>query len=1614
MPTLLKRDLPMQGFYAGFTPSHSVGSSLVIVDPTVKAPALFVNGVIPGMDAVMLNPHRDGIQQISEILSTRPGVSTLAIVCHGSPGCLSLGNSSVRLETLAQHASAMRRWFTSAKSGAAIALYACEVAQGDQGRAFLQQWHQLTGAAIAASSQPMGASTRGGTWRFDTVVGGQPSADRDLTVWSPFLPEVQAAYPGLLATFTVTNTNDSGAGSLRQAMLDANTTAGSDTISFAIEGAGPKRIALSSALPIITDTVFIDGWSQGGSTYTGPPVIEIDGENAGLTAIALDIRAANTVVRGLSITNFNSPREAGGAIALLNAGANAWIYGNYIGVDPTGAAKGNRLGIFATTASNIIGTNGDGVNDAAERNVISANRQYGVWLASGSATQNVVAGNYIGTNTTGTAALGNGIDGVLLQAASGNQIGGSTPAQANVISGNTISGINVIAASAGNRILGNHIGTNATGTAALGNGFYGITLQDALSTVVGGGAPGQGNVISGNGEYGILVTGPSNDNLIQGNLVGTNRSGTAGLGNGVTGILVAGSALNTLIGTNGDGVNDATEGNLISGNRLDGISLFTNNNIVAGNRIGTDVSGEGAIPNLNNGISITGQANRVGTDTNGTSDLNERNIISGNGGSGIFIVGSNNTVAGNSIGLDQAGDDVIGNGQDGVAIAGGTNNQIGGASPAAGNLIAGNGRHGVSVTGDTTTGNRILGNSIADNAGLGIDLGADGVTSNDANDSDGGPNTQLNYPTLTEITTTGSTPIISGTYSGAANTTVTLQFFANDSSDPSGFGEGRAWLGSTTVTTSDSGTASFSFSVPSGVSLGEAITATATDAAGNTSEFSQALSTASLTPTVSILAVDAIAEEPPIDNNGIYRIQRSNAVGVLQVSLARGGTATFPDDYSFSVSAGTLTADETRLQLAIPDGVDAVTLILVPADDAIAEPDETITLTLQSDPAYLIDAASSSATVTILANDQQTPITQAVNDVATTNEDASVVINVLANDTTTGPVSVVVPAVTTPLGSAIVLNVDNTLTYLPGGELQALTDGESSLDTFVYTISDGTTISTATVSVTINGINDAPVASNDNFNVSGGTELLAVAPGVLANDSDVDSPALVAQLVTAPSNGTLSLNADGSFTYLANAGFAGVDQFTYVASDGTLTSNVATVTINVNGVEVPLSANDDTATTGAGAAISINILANDVIPSGVLPSLTIATAPLNGVVTINSNNTPDNPTDDFILYTPNVGFCGSDSFTYALTDSLGNTTSATVAITVTGANLVGTPGNDTLLGSSCADQLDGALGNDTLTGALGNDTLTGGGGSDTFVINAGDGIDTITDFGGIGIGTNPTATAIAEADTLQFVGTNLTARNLLINAVGSDLELSFDGVENTTVILQSLALEDLENLTRATGGSVNLANILFDGQTSPVDSFDVFNADSTAGQIWNTNTVTFLNDLDNVTRGFASSNDVINGQGGSDRLEGLSGNDVLRGGAGNDTLIGGVGNDTLVGNEGQDRFVFETNRSFQTADLGVDTIGDLISGIDQIVLDKTTFRALTSAVGVGFNNATEFAVVVSDAEVAASAARIVYSSGTGNLFYNQNGTTAGLGSGALFATLSNKPGLTAADFVLQA
>ncbi len=414
-------------------------------------------------------------------------------------------------------------------------------------------------------------------------------------------------------TFTVTNTNDSGPGSLRQAIESANANLGLDVIAFNISGRskGPHTIQPLTPLPHITDTVIIDGYTQPGAapaTDDTPAtlLIELDGINViGLHwDSGLNIDAGNSTVRGLVINRFGDV-----GIHIQDQGGNI-IEGNYIGTDVTGTMnRGNFQGgvrIWDAPNNTIGGTTPEA------RNVISGNNGYAVGILLPGATANKVQGNFIGTDVTGTADLGNSNHGVFIyEAASSNTIG-----PGNVIVGNGGAGIGINGIGAtGNQIVGNFIGTDVTGTISLGNFDHGVRIWDAPKNTIGGTTPEARNVISGNNYMGVqILLAGAKGNKVQGNYIGIAVNGTTPLGNGDHGVEIREEASDNTIGP----------GNVIAGNGGDGIEIngagVTGNQIL-GNFIGTDASRREALGNTSAGVRIISCSDNTLTD----------NTISNNG-----------------------------------------------------------------------------------------------------------------------------------------------------------------------------------------------------------------------------------------------------------------------------------------------------------------------------------------------------------------------------------------------------------------------------------------------------------------------------------------------------------------------------------------------------------------------------------------------------------------------------------------------------------------------------------------------------------------------------------------------------------------------------------------------------------------------------------------------------------------------------------------------------------------------------------------------------------------------------------------------------------------------
>lgn len=716
----------------------------------------------------------------------------------------------------------------------------------------------------------------------------------------------------LLSAYIVTTTADSGPGSLREAITQVNndttdhilrypspTDPTRDEIDFNINavsdtGGGfdpstgvatirPTAVPVSrldgppTGLPEFGQ-VIIDGYTQPGAQPNtladgdnAVLKVVLDGSDAGSLGVGLLITGGHATVRGLVINHYSTF-----AIWLHSDNDGSTVAGNFIGTDVTGTvampnSSGSNLplvynapnaAIFAESSTNVIGG-----PDPGSRNLISGNYVDGIevvdasqrYAHGGSVTDNVVQGNFIGTDVHGTGALGNGGSGVaVLGVAQNTLIGGTSPAARNIIAANGVNRFSGgflgegIAIGGGNGAVveGNNIGTDVSGRVGLGNPV-GIAVAYASQTTIGGTAPGAGNLISGNGD-GVVING-ADSITTQGNLIGTDVTGLNALGNGEGIIAFSSPGTLTLIG----GI-DPHARNLIGGNTS----------------VDIDLRGPGGVVIQGN---VIGQVSLLDYSSNniiGGTSPGAGNIIGSLGLSGIGVQG--NVVQGNMLG--------------GVALDNGaSNNLIGGTAAGAGNTITVTMGYARGVYVGNAPGTAILSNSIYASGHGGIQVET--------------PAADQQRPVLTAVTVSGDTTTITGTLHSAAKTSFLLQFFANASPDPSGYGQGQTLLGCCTVTTDANGDASFSATDLAPAPVGQAYfsaTATSLTADGqpwNTSGFSHVL---------------LLAPPPTANAGGPYTIHEGQSLTLnASASSSPLGLAL---SYSWDVNGDGVFGDATGIQ----------------------------------------------------------------------------------------------------------------------------------------------------------------------------------------------------------------------------------------------------------------------------------------------------------------------------------------------------------------------------------------------------------------------------------------------------------------------------------------------------------------------------------------------------------------------------------------------------------------------------------------------------------------------------------------------------------------------------
>ena len=737
--------------------------------------------------------------------------------------------------------------------------------------------------------------------------------------------------------------------------------------------------------------------------------VRIDGAQAGPGADGLVIDTSNASVSGLSITNFGG---AGIVIDSADSAVGNRVSGNFIGIadfdETTNAAlpgggspfangvgvrvagSNNRIGGTLPPSENVIqgnigtgvvlegpdGTgnlvegnlildNGDagvlirssnnfigeaiGVKAAGGGNVISGNQE-GVLIVGPLARGNILVNNEIGTGLgiAGTDALIRGLvprpnraEGVRIEGAPDNFVGTSVGNGGNVIAANLGDGVRIVGqASSGNRLEQNFIGFNSRDVVSILPNRDGVRIESPRN-LVGGTSEASRNTIHSNRDNGLTVLGPGAlGNVVQGNFIGT-FLGADDFGNSFDGVRI-------------DGAPDVTVGGLAMGA---GNVISGNNNgvvvqgagaagaLIAGNLIGTTSDGNADLGNAVDGVAIRGAPDA----TIGGTSANARNVISGND-RGVRLDGAATTralIAGNLIGLGIDGQSDVGNSIDGIITSGGASgNTIGGLGPNAGNRIMFNVQAGVRIeSGDR---NSILSNAIDRNTMLGIDEAEIGVSPI----GQGG----IAAPVLTSAISDGNAGSVQGTVAGTPGASILVQIFASPSADPSGFGEGATLIDTITLVIGPDGTAEIDANFPVPVARGAFVTATATDASGNTSEFSNAVPT-----------------EPILLQFGAAEFRGSEAGGSIDVLVTRGGAIGGRATVTLASMGGSAVpgADYTPINTSITfePGQENLTVAIPVFDDSEITGPLTVGLTLADPSGGAVLGSPAAATLVIVDDD---------------------------------------------------------------------------------------------------------------------------------------------------------------------------------------------------------------------------------------------------------------------------------------------------------------------------------------------------------------------------------------------------------------------------------------------------------------------------------------------------------------------------------------------------------------------------------------------------------------------------------------------------------------------
>ena len=1298
--------------------SATAAHAVYFIDGNVEDKATILAGLPAGADVVILDPTRDGVAQIADAMASRSGVDQIHLFSHGNEGSLQLGSSILDAQTMSTvYRATLAGIGTHLAAGADILVYGCDFAEGTDGKAAADLLSSLTGADVAASTDLTGTSAYGGDWTLEYSTG---SIEAHSLAFDGFHGTLEVASiaatgapttngqhnVGATATWSNVSTVGGQAVDIRATVISADAGA---SVNFGVTG-NDLRLELQEGKATVKWELLLAGTNTAVTADVNFQITDLDGPNIEYVAAASDSYTVESATH-LSVSNSGSVITAGGT-QNQNSESNSMIRFSWAGVSSMTveytAVTGNDIRIF----------NHDGNLDLAFSNPVTVappvvdldthtdGKDYSTTFTENGSAVTITDPTVSITNSTSVT----GATIVLTNAKTADSLTlGTLP------SGITGS----VDTSVAGKIT---VTLSGTGTAAdYQTALAGITYANSSDT-----PDTTQRVVTFQLQDGVYT---SNSTTTTINVIPVNDPPVAVNDSGTT-------AHDTVLNSSVSGNDSDPEGDTLTYS------------------LGTGPSHGSVTLNANGTYAYTPSAGYVGSDSFTYS------VSDGNGGTATATVNLTVTNAAPNAVNDSAttatntpvNGDVSTNDSD---PNGDTLTYSLGTGPSHGSVtLNANGTYTYTPS-----------NGYA---------GADSFTYT-ANDGHGGTATAT-----VNITVNNAPPVaVNDSATTATNTAVNGDVSTNDSdangdtltySLGTGPSHGSVTLnanGTYTYTPSNGyrGADSFTYSVSDG--HGGTATATVNLTVNNAPPVAVNDSATTTTNT----AVNGDVSTNDSDANGdtlTYSLGTGPSHG--SVTLNANGTYTYTpsngyngsDSFTYSVNdgnGGTATATvnvsvNNTPPVAVNDSASTAYNTPVNGDVSTNDSDangDTLTYSLGTGPSHgsvtlnangtytytptngysgsdsftysVSDGHGGTATATVnLTVNNAPPV--AVNDSATTATNTAVNGDVSTNDSDPNGDTLTYSVGTGPSHGSVTLNANGTYTYTPS-------NGYAGSDSFTYSVSDGHGgTATGTVNLTVN--NAPPVAVNDSVSAAYNT---AVNGDVSTNDSDANGDTLTYSLGTGPSHGSVTLNANGTYTYTPTNGYTGSDSFTYSVSDGHGGTATATVNVTVGAApnNPPVVANDS-ATTATNTAVNGDVSTNDSDPDGDTLTYSVATGPSHGSVTLNANGT--------YTYTPANGYAGADSFTYTANDGHGGTATATVNLTVTNAPPVAvndnvTTGTNTAVNGDVSTNDSDANG-DTLTYSVGtgpshgsvtlnaNGTYTytpsnGYNGSDSFTYSVSDG-----------------------------------------------------------------------------------------------------------------------------------------------------------------------------------------------------------------------------------------------------------------------------------------------------